>query len=210
MSTAPRIDRSEPVIRYARVALREGDRYFVQLEGGGEQVARRAASCLVLPRPGDRVLVALGPEAFVLALLDGERAELSFDGDVAIRSRGRIDLDAEQGVRVRTRRAFEIVAQVVNVASGTAELAVGELTAIGARARASFDEAGLVAKAVDVVAERITERAERVYRFVSQLDQLRARHFDYRAEHLAQIRGENTVVTARQVARMDGEQIHIG
>jgi hypothetical protein len=113
-------------------------------------------------------------------------------------------------VRISTHKAIELVSRTMSLASGKAELFIEDLTAVAARARASFDEAGLVAKTVDTVAERMVERAARVFRFVSELDQLRARHFDYRAEHSAQIKGENTVVVAREVARMDGEQIHIG
>ena len=198
----------------ARVLLQHGNSYTVCLDQGGEHIARRAPSCLLAPQPSDRVLVALVPEAFVVAVLerDGARpAEVVFDGDAVIRSRaGRIDLDAEEGVRVTTRKAFEIVSSTMSLCSGKAELWVEELTAVAARARASFDQVGVVAVTIDTVAERIVERAARVYRFVSEFDQLRARHFDHRAEHSAKITGENTVVAARQVARMDGEQIHIG
>ncbi|MBM4359266.1 MAG: DUF3540 domain-containing protein [Deltaproteobacteria bacterium] len=199
-----------PRLTTSRVLLQEGDSFCLE---GGER-ARRAPSCLLAPRPGDRVLVALTPEAFVLAVLERDAsrpAELLFDGDAAIRSRtGRIDVDAPEGVRLSTRRTFEVVSRAVSVASGRADLLLGELSAVASRARATFDDAGMVAKTCEIVAERISEHAERVYRFVSEFDQLRARHFDHRAEHLAQIRGENTVVVAKQVARVDGEQITIG
>jgi hypothetical protein len=197
-----------------RVLLQQGDNYTVSTEEGGEVVARRAPSCLLAPAPTDRVLVALVPEAFVLAVLERDavrKSEVVFDGDAVVRSRhGRLDLDASEGVRISTHKAIELVSRTMSLASGKAELFIEDLTAVAARARASFDEAGLVAKTVDTVAERMVERAARVFRFVSELDQLRARHFDYRAEHSAQIKGENTVVVAREVARMDGEQIHIG
>ncbi len=197
----------------ARVMLADGDRYLLRFEDGGETVAARAASCLLAPCPGDRVLVARVPEAFVLAVLERDSrrpAEVVFDGDAAIRSRkGRLELQANEGVKVTTK-AFQVLSQSMSLAGGRAEVLFGELHAVAAKARASFDEAGVVAKTYDLVADRIAERAERVYRFVSQLDQLRARHFDYRAEHCAQIKGENTVIVASQVARMDGEQVHIG
>ncbi len=206
-------DRPNERMRSARVLLSRGNRFSVRFEDeSGEAVAERAASCLLAPCPGDRVLVAQVPEAFVLAVLERDAArpaEVAFDGDATIRSRGRLDLQAREGVRVTTK-AFELVSRSLSLASGKADMLFERLDAVAATARASFDEAGLVAKTCDVVAERIAQRAERVYRFVSQLDQLRARHFDYRADHSAQIKGENTVIAARQVARMDGEQVHIG
>jgi predicted O-linked N-acetylglucosamine transferase (SPINDLY family) len=36
-----------------------------------------------------------------------------------------------------------------------------------------------IARAIDTVVERVTQRAKRVYRFVEEFDQLRAEHIDY-------------------------------
>ena len=77
-------------------------------------------------------------------------------------------------------------------------------------ARAHLDEGGIVARTIDTVAERVSQKAARVYRMVSEFDQLRAKHFDYRASDSARVSGENTVVTAHQVVKVDGEQVHIG
>lgn len=193
------------------VRLREGSRISVSTEVG-DLLAKQAASCLLRPEPDDRVLVALAPEPFVLAVLErrGGESALELPGDVSLRAGGRLELSGEDGISLKTPAVIRMVADRLAMLSQHAELATEELTTIAKRAQASFDEGGLVAKALDMVSERMTSRTAKAFRFVSELDQLRARHFDYRADHAARISGENTIVTAREVVKVDGEQVHIG
>ncbi len=213
MSTAREPDISHP-LRTGRVRLCERDTYAVDT-GDGELIARRAASCLLVPRPGDRVLLACAPAPYLLAVLERDEPqrpqEIAFDGDARIVARqGRLELDAEEGLRFRTRKAIDALADRLRVRTGAAELVSRAVDAVAERVRINADTLGVVARHHDAVCERISQKAERVYRFVAELDQLRAHTFDYRAEHTAQIRGDNTVMVARELAKIDGEQIHVG
>ncbi len=198
----------------ARVSLVEGPRHSVTYEDGTSTIVRRAASCLLTVSAGDRVLVAVAAGGFILAVLerDGETAaEIAVDGNARLHARGgTLELRGDGGIGIATKGKLSLTSELLLVANARTELVSKALDAVAVRARASFDDAGLLAKTYDVVAERIAQRADRVYRFVSEIDRLRAGHFDHRAEHSAQIRGENTVMVARQVAKIDGEQIHVG
>jgi hypothetical protein len=68
----------------------------------------------------------------------------------------------------------------------------------------------LVAQEADTILTRLTQRAKRVFRFVEEIDQTRAGTVDLRAENLIGIRGENAIISARVLAKVDGEQIHLG
>jgi hypothetical protein len=197
-----------------RVRLHGDASFTVSLESGGDCRARRAASCLLAPRTGDRVLLALTPEPFVLAVLEREEsrpAELTVDGDATLRAcGGRLDIEGERGLGLRARTAVEIVSARTKVQSAVVEVVADQVATVVRRAQASFHDVSMVATNVERIAERVIERSARVFRFVSELEQLRARHFDFRAEKTAQIKGEQTVVVAREVARMDGAQVVIG
>ncbi|RLB46221.1 MAG: hypothetical protein DRI90_27570 [Deltaproteobacteria bacterium] len=203
-----------------RVRLREGDSFSVAIEHEpgawrpSELTAPRAASCLLTPEPGDRVLVACAPEPFILAVLERDErvaARVEFAGDATLCSRsGHLDLAGREGVRVTAGKAIALLSKTLSVKTGRAEIFAEKLTSVAKTVVAKVDQLGLVARNYDLVAERITQRAARAYRFIAELDQLRARHFDYRAEHSAQLKGETTVLTARQVIKVDGEQVHIG
>lgn len=213
MNTAPRLDTTHSLLT-GRVRLCERDTFVVDTDGG-DVIARRAASCLLVPRAGDRVLMGCTPAPYLLAVLERDDqetpSEIAVDGDTRIVARnGSLELDAEEGLRLRTRKVIDALAERITVKTRTAELVSSAVDAVAKHLRLSADEIGVVARHHDLICERISQKAERVYRFIGELDQLRAHTFDYRAEHTAQIRGDNTVMVARELAKIDGEQIHIG
>jgi hypothetical protein len=196
-----------------QVALKQGhNRYTVRLEGG-ERVARRAASCLLVPEPGDRVVLAFTPEPYIIAVLErkGDNpSELVLEGDARVTApSGRLDIQSAEGVTL-TSRVVSLFGGELRARAEKATLTFRELETIAVAAKTAIDAIVVHAHSYDGFIERITERAARVYRMVSEYDQLRARHFDYRAEESAQIKGKNTVLIAREVAKVDGEQIHVG
>jgi hypothetical protein len=202
----------ESGLHAGHVLLREGDTCSVTLDGC-EVIARRAASCLLRPEPGDRVLLTLAPEPFVLAVLErhGERrAHLSVDGDAVLATSGALELSAEDGVAVRSPQSVSLVSPRLDVRAREGSLVFERLTTVAKAALANFDTAGLVARACDVVAERISERAARVFRTVTEYEQLRARHIDHRADESVRLHADTTMVTARGTAKIDGAQVHIG
>jgi hypothetical protein len=89
-------------------------------------------------------------------------------------------------------------------------MAIEELGFFGRLVQAEVAKVSLVAQEVDSVLTRLTQRAKRVFRFVEEIDQTRAGTVDMRAQNLIAIRGENAVISARVLAKVDGEQIHLG
>lgn len=181
---------------------------------GAPFVARRAASCLLEPSVADRVLVSQPDDrgaAYVLAVLEREDADASAElgvaganGDVRLRAAGTLNLEGGMGLRLITRRAMQMVA-------GRAELVAGEMVATARRAVASANEAGLIATTLDTTVERVTTRAARAFRFISEMDQTRAKHIDSRASETARLSSAGaTMVTSHQVVKVDGSQVHVG
>jgi hypothetical protein len=68
----------------------------------------------------------------------------------------------------------------------------------------------VVADSCDSVFDRLLQRVKRSYRFVEEHDQVRAAQIDYVAQNNASLRGENTLITAKDLVKVDGEQIHLG
>ena len=196
------------------VVLCQGRTFSVATATHGELMAERAASCLLAPRPRDTVLLSLTPRPFIIAVLlrdEEEPARLVFEGDARIEApAGRLDMVAAEGISATTPRRLSLLAERLTLQGKTGELLVEQAELIAVKARAQLKKLALVADSYDAFVERIATRSKRVFRFVEEYDQLRARHFDYRAEQSAQITANNTAITARQVARVDGEQVHIG
>lgn len=176
--------------------------------------ARRAKSCLVAPEVGDKVLCTVEPEAiFVLAVLDGAGTgtKVTADGNLELHARGgRVSVSASNGVDIVSGGDVAMTSADFHVHAKRGSVAIDELGFFGRLVKAEVAKVALIAQEVDSVLTRLSQRAKRVFRFVEEIDQTRAGTVDMRAEHLMAIRGENAVISARVLAKVDGEQIHIG
>lgn len=176
--------------------------------------AERAAACLTAPKPGDHVLVAfVGDACFIISVLESAEAgaHIDVEGDLAIAVRqGKLAITAQRGVEVHTAGDAELTAPRARLRVIDAEAMVDRLRWLGDKLNVDIKHVATVADTVDSFAQRVRSRAERAYRFVADFDQLRAGHIDHRAKGTVRVHGENTVVTANELAKIDGEQIHVG
>jgi hypothetical protein len=182
----------------------------------GPHHAQRAVSCLVAPKAHDLVLLARparGP-LYVLGVLErhdhdepvpvsvGEDVRVEVKGNLDVAARGRLELRSLEelalGATRVTVRALEsrLASQTVEVAANVAEL----------RAQA----AKVVADSIDTVVDRLLTRADRAYRFVTELDVVRSKEMDRRASSTMNLRAENTFLTSDELVKVQGDQIHLG
>lgn len=196
-----------PALAYGVVL--ENDDLTVAVDGR-ERAARRAKSCLVAPEPGDRVLLSVdGTTAYVLAVLDGAV-------DTKVVTGGKLEIRAEDlslaGERVAVNGgAVTIAADALRMRAKSAIAALDELKLFGGSIEANVaDRAVLLAERVETRATRLLQRTKQLFRFVEDVEQARVGNYDLRAEGLAAVRAENTIVSARVLAKLDGEQVKIG
>jgi hypothetical protein len=196
-----------PTLTYATVTRAQQIRVNID---GIDRPAERAKSCLVAPDVGDYVLCAIdGERAYVLAILAGAK-------DTRVVTEGKLELRADElalgGERVEVESGeLGLVAESLRMRAKIATAALEELRLVGRSIEATIaDKAALFAERVESRASRFLQRAKVAFRFVEDLEQVRAGNYDVRAESLAAIRGENTIVAARVLAKLDGEQVKIG
>ena len=198
---------------YAEVVA-AGEVFELQVSTGAV-VARRAASCLLVPQVGDRVLVAMEArgDAYVLAVLDRRdegKATLEVAGEVVLRATEKLTIAASQGVDVVGGASVRLAAASVEVTSFQTRLTSHALEVVGEAVGAELGRVKLLAKSVDGLMERLSQRVKRSFRYVEEMDQVKARHLDYSAEQVAHFRGETAVVSAADLVKVNGEQIHVG
>lgn len=218
MGAAKRLARIEAYLESGVV-----ERVSAEARGGPFQVhlatgtfgAARAKSCLVAPETGDKVLCAIdGDRVHVVAVLSGQQGaatKISADGGLALEARGgRLTICGHEGVDVASGGAVGLSGTEVHVRAKTGTVAVEELGFFGRLVQAEVGKVALLAEQVDSAVTRLSVRAKRVFRFVEEVDQTRAGTVDVRAQSLLGLRAENAVISARVLAKVDGEQIHIG
>jgi hypothetical protein len=164
--------------------------------------AKRAFSCLVAPEEGDRVLLARAGESghFVIAVLerpDGGCVRIVPEGDIAFDVRsGRLSVSAAEGIDLVSAGTLSFSADRVDARAREGNLVLGKVR--------------LIARAVDAVLERLYQSTRRSFRTVQEVDHLRAGQIDHAANGLARLHGEFTLVTARELVKTEGKQIHLG
>lgn len=214
MTAAKKLANVEAYLEAGRVERIADDLLDVRLAGGPCR-ARRAKSCLVAPEIGDKVLCAVDADgAYALAVLEGREAaptKLAVDGDLQIQSRGgRVTVGAGQGIALVSSSEVSVAAREVSVRAPKGSVAIDDLGIFGRLVQAQVAKVTLAAQEVDTIAERLSQRVKRAFRFVEDIDQTRAGTVDMRAQKMIGIRGENAVISARVLAKIDGEQIHVG
>jgi hypothetical protein len=184
--------------------------------GRGDYRARRATSCLLAPAAGDLVLVCTlsSGACYVLAVLEREEGApgaIAYDGDLRVTlPRGRLDLAAQDGVGVTTGKDVSVVAGGVDVKAVRGSLLVQGLSLISGLLVAEVEKAKVVAGAIDSALDRLSQRVKRSYRFVEELDQVKAQQIDYAAKGVMRLHAGNTLMSAEELVKLDGEQIHVG
>jgi len=98
----------------------------------------------------------------------------------------------------------------VDVSARRAGVAVQAVTFVGHTVETEVKRARHVAAQVDRVAERVVERAGSMFRYVSGLDHLRADAADWVVAKLLNVHAKTAMVTADELVKVDGEQIHMG
>jgi hypothetical protein len=191
----------------------EGEIFVVQTERG-ELRARRATSCLVKPELHDFALVAgQGRAVYLLAILEREspNAILAADGDLDLHlPAGRMRIAAKEGIDLVSSKNVNLMGDQVGIHANAAKLIANEIVAIGSKVIGELADIHLRGTLFDKVFERVSERVKRSFRRVEEFDQLRAKQLDYSTEETMSLRSANMVATAKELVKVDGEQIHFG
>src|SRR6202012_3994257 len=110
-----------------------------------------------------------------------------------------------------------VSSQEVSVVSGAIRLnavdgsvALERLSFLGKLVRAEIGKAKVFGETLDSMLERVSQRVKRSYRVVEECDHVRAEQLDYAAKKRLSLHGETAMLTAQHLAKVEGDQIHLG
>jgi hypothetical protein len=210
--------RLRPISPYhtSATVLRAEDGGFRARTDTGEIRCRRAASCLLEPSVGDRVLVFADTDGrnYILAVLErpeGAPGEVVVEGDLRWVSRaGAMHFTAPKGIHLESRAEVTAVTDRFRLVAESAQVATRSVLAVGERIDAQFQKVAYFARSLDAFVDHVATRCKTALRVTEQTESVRAGRLDYRADELLTMRGENTVLTAEELVKVDGKQMHLG
>jgi hypothetical protein len=164
---------------------------------GQEILARIALNCLITPEPGDRVLMAVADECWVIAVLaraGNAPLRLQARGDLIIGAAGSLSLHAE----------------TLNLRAAKANLLLAEVLHVGRRITAHVPGLKLIGGVIETLAERVLLRAGWSQRLIEKADVSQCGTIDQTAAGSITLQAENAFITAGNAVRVDAGQIHMG
>lgn len=203
------------VLGYGEIVSCDTDTCRVRSECG-ESDARRAVSCLVEPRAGDRVLLSRAGDdvCFILGILERSQAAtttLSFTGDTHIQTRdGRLQITAGEGLDIGSTGDLNLTAARCELTADEARFQVTHAAVSGASAELHWEKLRIIAGAIDTIADRVSQRLKRCYRWVEDIDQLKAGQLYYLVKNVLTLRSKHSTMTAKGEMKIDGERVHMG
>ena len=216
MDNLARALNSEQVfLEYGRVTGSEGR--FSMVETGSARVrATKSVSCLIEPVTGDTVLISIAPSGrcYILGILERENvgpASVVFEGDVEFKAKeGRFRVAAQEGIDLVSAKGTALVSPELSINSVQADVSIQQLSFFGTFMQGQIQKIRLIGQACDSVFERVSQRVRRCYRWVDELDQLKAGQVNYLVKKLMSLRGKYSVLTAEEDVRIDGDKILMG
>ncbi len=215
-TVANKIDLSQAVQEIGVLRRVSADTLHVETDAG-TVACRRAVSCLVAPAAGDTVLIATATtgRAWVLAVLEREASDaatrLEVEGDLDLHLKdGKFTVAAQEGVSLVSGKEVNVVSGRFNLNAVDGNVALQRLTYVGKFVRSEVEKIKSLASTFDSVLDRFSQRVKRSYRTVEELEQLKARQLDYKVDKTLAMRSGNALVTAENLVKVDGDQIHLG
>jgi len=197
------------------VSALDGDSCIVRL-GWREIKASRAISCLVDPKVGDKVAVYTDDDTnYIVHVLsrpdDAAARTITLGKDATLVTvAGEVSLIAGKGINAMTPGHFNLVSGELML---TAREANSNFSSWTSRCeKAEFDSASLKIESVslEMRAERLSQRVLYSFRWIQELDQLKAGQMFYDVKNVLAMRGKHSVITAEEELKLDGERIHMG
>lgn len=198
------------------IACEANGDYVLRSEQGIIENARQAISCLIQPAVDDRVLVEtqMDGEAYITVIL--QRAgdampELKMQGGLQLRVEGgALQLISEQGIELTTLKSLSMTSEQLDLRADEGNVFLGRLSYTGKQLISQVEKISVLAVVMDFIVERVTQKSKSSHRVIEEMEYLRSRQMDYQASHNMQLHGKNTLLTADELVKLDGEQVHLG
>lgn len=176
--------------------------------------ANRSASCLIVPKIGDKVLlVAVDNELYILSVLttaDNRGVELASDGDLTIRANNGTVAVAAENIDLLASNRQHIVSPQLVVTAGKGQVHCQHASIQGEKLVARWGQAEWLIEKLSTIVNHLHEHYQHVFRRVDGVDKTSSNQSFHNVDKCLSIRAEHANITTRKDMKIDGERIHMG
>lgn len=207
----------QPFLEYGRVEIDTEGALYVQC-AYGPVTAVPAASCLVEPRAGDKVLVSLDESgsAYILSILEHESdsvapTRITFDSQVEMRvNNGGLILSADADVSLASGAKMNMAADQIAVCADKGDVVVRRMSFSARALKSTVKRISIVADKVENSFRRLTQRLQDTFRYVENQEEVQAGNTRYLVADTLTMNAKNSIHMAEEVVTINAEQVHLG
>jgi hypothetical protein len=167
--------------------------------------AQKAEGCLIMPEPGDKVLMALeaNDDVFILNILTKKNTETK----IAIS--GKFVIEGDE-ISLRGSKNASLEAPEVKLSGVYGEVRFAGFSFLASWCETRVNKAVLAAHKLDTVIDSLTERIRNSFRHIEGMEQIKARRIRTIVKERFFLKAKHATVIAEEEVSVDGKQIHIG
>jgi hypothetical protein len=204
-----------PALEYARILSGGPDGHDIETSFGTLR-ARRAASCLLSPEPGDMILASLDMSgaAWILAVLEraGETpSRLSVAGDAVFEAEGgSLTLSSGRDMTLACEGALTSASREISVHAERADAAIGVASLLARAVKTQAKRVRTVARHIETTCRELTERLVRGSRIVQDHHEEQAASKRILVEETLSLHAKNHTILAEEEVVVNAERINMG
>ena len=198
---------------FSGIVKKELSSLFVVQSERGVLPAKQAASCLLVPDIGDKVLVnSIDGEIYILAVLEkkSQQSKLSLKGDVTLESEGCLSVTSAKAMQLTSLESLSQVSPIITALSKTHQLTTEQLSTHSQKITVNSGQAQVNIKEVHGMFERVYQKADQVIRWVETIETLNIGNWVHNIKGTLNSRANNQIITAKSDVKVDAERIHMG
>lgn len=111
---------------------------------------------------------------------------------------------------MRGEQGLSLDAPHLRINAEDADCRVDRLQYQGQEAVTTVLSIRVIGRVYEAVMDRLVHLSKTAFRMTEDVEHLRAGRIDYEAAETARLHGKNTVVTAKEIVKVDAKQIHMG
>ncbi len=197
---------STPRLSYGWIDAVTDGQYRVSTDIGWLS-AIKAASCLLTPEPGDRVLLSFDElsSIYVLAVLERRALAAScidLPGDATIRAGGDLSLAALRNLTCSATR--------LAVAAEEGDFSIMRASFLGTAVSVQAQRIKSVFVTADQIYRDLTQRIGEYFRATSEHEEIHANSSRKLVTEDLSMQSRNTILVAEENVKIDGELVHLG
>lgn len=203
----------DPVHLIGTVKKQDEQEFVVECDGH-EWVCRRAASCLLQPQIDDTVLIS-GPErerVYLIAVIEQaqqNQSTFSVPGELTISAES-ININSVASMQLNGGTELGMKSAQLNLSAEKGQCVVDEMQYVGREVKSTVGMMRIIGKVYESIMDRLSFMSRTSFKITEEVEHMRAGTIDYQAEQSARLHSKYTMVTAKDLVKVDGKQIHMG